>query len=73
MGKSSVINSLTHRKRLPYVGQRPGKTRLANFYEVNERLVFVDVQDMVLPIDRNKNKKIMHFLWNPIFLNVLFI
>ena len=43
VGKSSVINSLTHRKRLAYVGQRPGKTRLANFYEVNERLVFVDV------------------------------
>ncbi len=43
VGKSSIINSLSHRKRLAYVGQRPGKTRLANFYELNEKLMFVDV------------------------------
>lgn len=43
VGKSSIINSLTHRKRLAYVGQRPGKTRLANFYELNDKLMFVDV------------------------------
>ena len=28
VGKSSLINALTQRKRLAYVGQRPGKTRL---------------------------------------------
>ncbi|CAM3612006.1 ribosome biogenesis GTP-binding protein YihA/YsxC [Erysipelothrix urinaevulpis] len=43
VGKSSIINALAKRKKLAYVGQRPGKTRLANFYHINEDLVFVDV------------------------------
>lgn len=43
VGKSSLINALTNRKRLAYVGQRPGKTRLINFYDVNEHIMLVDV------------------------------
>ncbi len=43
VGKSSLINALTNRKRLAYVGQRPGKTRLINFYEINDKLILVDV------------------------------
>lgn len=43
VGKSSLINALTNRKRLAYVGQRPGKTRLINFYHINETLILVDV------------------------------
>ena len=43
VGKSSIINSLIKRKKLAYVGQRPGKTRLANFYYINEDVMFVDV------------------------------
>lgn len=43
VGKSSFINALAHRKRLAYVGQRPGKTRLLNFYELNSDLMIVDV------------------------------
>lgn len=43
VGKSSIINAMTNRKRLAYVGQTPGKTRLINFYEVNETLMLVDV------------------------------
>ena len=43
VGKSSLINSLTNRKQLAYVGQRPGKTRLINFYDINESLILVDV------------------------------
>ena len=43
VGKSTIINSLVRRKKLAYVGQRPGKTRLANFYHINDELLFVDV------------------------------
>ena len=43
VGKSTLINALTRRKKLAYVGQTPGKTRLANFYEINEELMLVDV------------------------------
>ena len=39
VGKSSLINGLTHRKRLASVGQRPGKTRLINFFHINDDLM----------------------------------
>ena len=43
VGKSSLINALTHKKALAYVGKRPGKTRYINFYQIQERLMLVDV------------------------------
>ncbi len=41
-GKSSIINSLINRKNLAYSGKTPGKTRLLNFYKVNNEIVFMD-------------------------------
>ena len=32
VGKSSLINSLTGRKKLAYVSREPGKTRTINYY-----------------------------------------
>ncbi len=43
VGKSSLINALTNRKNLAFVGNTPGKTRLINFYDINEDLLLVDV------------------------------
>lgn len=43
VGKSSLINSLTGRKGLVKVSKTPGKTRLLNFFSINERIVFVDL------------------------------
>ncbi len=43
VGKSTLINALTNRKNLAYVGNTPGKTRLINFYDINENLMLVDV------------------------------
>jgi GTP-binding protein len=43
VGKSSLINTLLNRKSLAYVGKTPGKTRLLNFYEVNQQFIMVDV------------------------------
>lgn len=42
VGKSSFINALLGRRNLAYVGQTPGKTRLLNFYEVNNQFRLVD-------------------------------
>ncbi|MCH4207089.1 MAG: ribosome biogenesis GTP-binding protein YihA/YsxC [Solobacterium sp.] len=41
-GKSSLINGLTNRNNAAYVGKTPGKTKLLNFFEVDQRYVFCD-------------------------------
>ena len=43
VGKSSFINALTNRKRLAYVGNTPGKTRLINFFQIDDAWMLVDV------------------------------
>ncbi len=43
VGKSSIINSLTGKKNLAYVGAKPGKTRGINFYNIDKRFYFVDL------------------------------
>ncbi len=42
VGKSSLINCLLGQKGLARTSSTPGKTRLFFFYEVEERLLFVD-------------------------------
>jgi len=41
-GKSSVINSLAGKKDLVKVSKRPGKTREANFFRINDSFYLVD-------------------------------
>lgn len=43
VGKSSIINALTNRKRLAKVSQTPGKTRLINFFLINNEFHLVDL------------------------------
>ena len=43
VGKSSLINSLLNRKSLARVSSAPGKTITVNFYEVDQKLFFVDL------------------------------
>lgn len=43
VGKSSLINAITNKKNLAYVGASPGKTRLINFFEIDESWMLVDV------------------------------
>ncbi|MCE5221594.1 MAG: ribosome biogenesis GTP-binding protein YihA/YsxC [Clostridium sp.] len=43
VGKSSIINSLTNRKKLAKVSQTPGKTRLVNFFLINNDFYLVDL------------------------------
>lgn len=43
VGKSSLINSMLNRKSLVKVSSKPGKTRLINFFVVDEELMLVDL------------------------------
>ena len=43
VGKSSLINTLLNRKKLALTSSSPGKTRLINFFDVNESLYLVDL------------------------------
>lgn len=43
VGKSSFINAMCVRKKLAYVGNAPGKTRLLNFFNLDDKYMFVDV------------------------------
>ena len=43
VGKSSLINALLGRKLLARTSQHPGKTRTINFYDIEGKLVFVDL------------------------------
>ncbi len=43
VGKSSLINTLVNRKKLVLTSSTPGKTRLINFFCINETLMFVDL------------------------------
>lgn len=43
VGKSSLLNALFNRKKMALVSSTPGKTRLLNFFLVNETMFFVDL------------------------------
>lgn len=43
VGKSSLLNSLTEKKDLAKVSATPGKTRLLNFFRINEAWFLVDL------------------------------
>jgi GTP-binding protein len=43
VGKSSLINSIFNQKKLAKVSSTPGKTRLINYFEVNNSFYFVDL------------------------------
>ncbi|MER3430223.1 MAG: YihA family ribosome biogenesis GTP-binding protein [Blastocatellia bacterium] len=43
VGKSSLINSLLGRKNLARTSNTPGRTQMINFFNVENRLVFVDL------------------------------
>jgi GTP-binding protein len=43
VGKSSLLNTLLGRKAIAKTSSTPGKTRLINFFVVNDRIRFVDL------------------------------
>lgn len=43
VGKSSIINAITNRRKLVKVSGTPGKTKLINFFLINNNSYFVDL------------------------------
>ncbi len=43
VGKSSLINKLVNRKSMARISAKPGKTATINFYNVEDKLYFVDL------------------------------
>lgn len=43
VGKSSLINAMTGRKKLAYTSSTPGKTRNIYFFDINSQFYFVDL------------------------------
>jgi GTP-binding protein len=43
VGKSSLINHLLEQKKLAKISATPGKTRLLNFFSVNDKFLLVDL------------------------------
>ena len=43
VGKSSVINSLLNRKNLAKTGAQPGKTVHVNYFQIDDRVYFIDL------------------------------
>lgn len=55
VGKSTFINTMVKRKSLAYVGKTPGKTRLLNFYDLDEKIMFVDAPGYGFQKDRKSD------------------
>ena len=67
VGKSSIINALTNRRKLAKVSQTPGKTRLINFFLINNDFYLVDLpgygySNMTKVEKLNTSKLINHYI-----------
>ena len=54
VGKSSFINTILERKNYARVSSKPGKTRTLNFFDIDDKLVYLD---MVMLSYLNQKKK----------------
>lgn len=68
-GKSTLINGLVNRKNLAYSGKTPGKTRLLNFFIVDERVVFTDAPGYGYATSDAKSALAFEKLIDPYFRN----
>ena len=71
VGKSSVINSLVGRKNLVKTSKTPGKTRVANFFRINDSFYLVDFPGYgyAKRSIAERNKMIKRTLWYVEFSN----
>ena len=59
VGKSSILNALLNRKNLAYVGSAPGKTQQINFFNIDEKIYFVDLPGYSFSVmGKEKSEKI---------------
>lgn len=68
VGKSSLINCLLNRKKLALTSSTPGKTRLLNYYTINDNIYFVDLPGYgfarVSQTERQSWKKLIESYFN---------
>jgi len=63
VGKSSLINMLTHRKGLAKVSGTPGKTRLLNFFLINKSWHLVDLPGYgYARLSKSERKKLQNMI-----------
>lgn len=81
VGKSSLLNALLNHSGLAHTSRTPGRTQMANFFAVNDRLHFVDLpgygfsktanrehkewQELMQSYIDRKQIQRMLFLWDP--------
>ena len=78
VGKSSLINALMNRKSFARTSSQPGKTQTINFYNIDEKLYFVDLPGygyakVSLEIRAKWGKLIEKYLVNSKRLRILFL
>ncbi|MFU0824688.1 ribosome biogenesis GTP-binding protein YihA/YsxC [Clostridium sp.] len=62
-GKSSLINALTNRRNLAKTSSTPGKTRLINFFLINDDFYFVDLPGYgFAKVSKNEQEKWGHMM-----------
>jgi len=69
VGKSSLINSLVHRKKLVKTSSTPGKTQMINFFRINDLLMFADLPGygyarVPAAVKRQWKQRVEHYLLN---------
>ncbi|CAL4322336.1 Probable GTP-binding protein EngB [Buchnera aphidicola (Pterocallis alni)] len=64
-GKSSLINCITNKKKLSRFSKKTGRTRMINFFYINDTLRFVDLPGYGFSlIQKNQKKKIYKLIFN---------
>lgn len=65
VGKSSILNALLNRKKLAYTGSTPGKTQQINFFNIDNKLYFVDLPGYSFSVmGKEKSAKISRLIDN---------
>ena len=63
VGKSSMINTITNRSKLAKTSGQPGKTRLVNFYKINDAFYLVDLPGYGFArVSQQEKKKWAHMI-----------
>ncbi len=78
VGKSSLINTLFNRKNLAKISSTPGKTRLINYFSVDNTLYFVDLPGygyakLSKKMRQDWQRDIENYLKNNHFLKLVFL
>lgn len=68
VGKSSFINTMINRKKLARTSSEPGKTRQINFYNIDEKLYFVDLPGYgYSKMSKKEQEQVGHFIEEYLF------